>query len=398
MEKKLLEAVEKSRAPPPSAPKEKLYVPPPPEEHHYYYCEFPPEAELQTQVNAVGHWNPNGNWIQGKLRDAPWRDHPNFRWSDQNQSQLPQPSTQQIQPSEGQPNWPARNKERPNNGGNIMQGGQANWSSGPQDNWSSGHQGNWSSGGQPNWSGRHQGPQSSSSGRQPNNQVVSYVPPHQMGNQQYPGNQQYHQPQYQLNHYGPSDYPQISHGGGPSNQRYNRHPNEGSAEMMVSHQPNDAMREIQEAQKEQRAMLDMLTKQLSQVARSLGELRGNEGKIPATVQQPGCENISEVSLRSGKVYQSPSPPAVPPVSKPGSSQEEEGESSSPDRPKGIDKGKKNMGGETSGEGQGEEADKVKPYPYRRMVTMKRDATIDVDVIVSPQPSGEWMNWESPTFG
>ncbi|KAG6385772.1 hypothetical protein SASPL_154653 [Salvia splendens] len=45
MEKKLLEAVEKSRAPPPPAPKEKTYVPPPPEEHHYYYCEFPPEAE-----------------------------------------------------------------------------------------------------------------------------------------------------------------------------------------------------------------------------------------------------------------------------------------------------------------------------------------------------------------
>ncbi|XP_042030629.1 uncharacterized protein LOC121777431 [Salvia splendens] len=198
------------------------------------------------------------------------------------------------------------------------------------------------------------------------------------GNQQHPGNQQYHQPQYQPDHYGLSDYTQPSHGGGPSNQRYNRHPNEGPGEAMAPHHQNDAMREIQEAQKEQRAALDLLTKQLSQVAMSLGELRGNEGKIPAMVQPPGWENISEVSLRSGKVYQSPSSPAVPPVSMPGPSQEEEGESSPPDQAKGRDKGKAKMGGETSGESQGKEAEKIKPYPYRGMVTRNRDATIDVD--------------------
>ncbi|XP_042056237.1 uncharacterized protein LOC121800800 [Salvia splendens] len=134
---------------------------------------------------------------------------------------------------------------------------------------------------------------------------------------------------------------------------------------------------MKEAQKEQRAALDMLTKQLSQVAMSLGELRGNEGKIPATVQQPGRENISEVSLRSGKVYQSPSPPAVPSVSKPGPSHEEEGESSGADQAKGRDKRKAKMGGETSRKSQGEEAEKVKPYPYRGMITRKKDATIDV---------------------
>ncbi|XP_042051462.1 uncharacterized protein LOC121796741 [Salvia splendens] len=150
--------------------------------------------------------------------------------------------------------------------------------------------------------------------------------------------------------------------------------------MMVSHHSNDAMREIQEAQKEHRAALDMLTKKLSQVAMSLGELRGNEGKIHATVQPPGRENISEVSLRSGKVYQSPSSPAVPPVSMPGSIQEEEGESSPPDQAKGRDKCKAKMGGETLGESQGEEAEKVKPYPYRGMVTRKRDAMINVAIL------------------
>ncbi|XP_042067215.1 uncharacterized protein LOC121810521 [Salvia splendens] len=78
-EKKLLEAVEKASAPPPPASEEKTYVRPSPEEHHYYYCEFPPEPEAPNQVNAVGRWSPDGHWIQGKQRDAPWRDHPNFR-------------------------------------------------------------------------------------------------------------------------------------------------------------------------------------------------------------------------------------------------------------------------------------------------------------------------------
>ncbi|XP_042012141.1 basic salivary proline-rich protein 1-like [Salvia splendens] len=271
MEKKLLEAAEKTRTPPPPAPKEKQYVPPPPppEEHHYYYCEFPPEIEPQPQ---------------GKQRDAPWRDHPNFRWTDQNQGQPPQSSTQQVQPSEGQPNWPARIQDRSKTGGNRIQGvPQGNWSSGPQGNWSSGGQPNWSSR-QPeaNWGYRQQGPQSSNQGTQPNNQMVSYVPPHQRGNQ-HPGNQQHIQSQYQQEHCGQSEYPQPNHGGGPPNQRYNRHPNDGQGDMLVPHHLNDAMREIQEAQKEQRAALEMLTKQLSQVAMSLGELRGNEGKIPATV-------------------------------------------------------------------------------------------------------------------
>ncbi|XP_042023042.1 uncharacterized protein LOC121770368 [Salvia splendens] len=291
----------------------------------------------------------------------------------------PQPSIQQTEPSEGQPNWPARIQERPNTGGNKGQGGQGNWSGGPHGNWSSGGQPNWTGRQQEgNWGYRHQGHQSRNSGRQPNNQVVSYIPPHQRGNQQHQGNQPYHQPQYQSDHYGPSDYPQPSHGGGSLNQRYNRQANEGPGEAIVPHHQNDAMREIQEAQKEQRAALDMLTKQLSQVAMSLGELRGNEGKIPATVQPTGRENISVVSLRSGKVYQSPTPPASSPVSTSGQGREEEAESNFYDQAAGgRDKGKGKVCGETLGGGQGDGTGKTKPYPYRGMITRKRDATIDV---------------------
>ncbi|KAL1567281.1 hypothetical protein AAHA92_02775 [Salvia divinorum] len=44
--------------------------------------------------------------------------------------------------------------------------------------------------------------------------------------------------------------------------------------------------------------MDMLNRQLSQIATSLNEMRGNEGKIPATVKIPGKENANMISLRS----------------------------------------------------------------------------------------------------
>ncbi|XP_042044930.1 uncharacterized protein LOC121790902 [Salvia splendens] len=82
---------------------------------------------------------------------------------------------------------------------------------------------------------------------------------------------------------------------------------ENGGDVMIPYQPQDAMREIQETQKEQMAALEMLTKQLSQVVMSLGELRGNEGKLPTTVQQPtGRENVNTVSLKSETVCQSSS--------------------------------------------------------------------------------------------
>ncbi|XP_042059545.1 uncharacterized protein LOC121804062 [Salvia splendens] len=167
--------------------------------------------------------------------------------------------------------------------------------------------------------------------------MVTYIPLHLRGNQQY------NQPRYQQEYYGQSDHLQPNYSGGPPNQRYNRHPNESHIEMLIPHHPNDAVREKQEAQKEQRAALEMLTKQLYQVAVSLGELKGNE----ATMQPPGHENISE----------------------------EEGESSRGGQVE--EKGKERVGGEASEETQKEETERVKPYPYRGMVTRKRDATIDV---------------------
>ncbi|XP_042065349.1 uncharacterized protein LOC121808844 [Salvia splendens] len=191
--------------------------------------------------------------------------------------------------------------DRPNTGGNRVQGGQAGWSSAPQGNWSSGGQSNWSSRQKEgDWRGyQHQILQYSNQGRQSSNQVVSYVP------QYFQGNQQNHQFQSQPEQYGSSGFYQQGHGGGRFNQRNNRQQNEYPGDMTIPHQPNDAVREIQKTQREHRAALQMLTKQLSQVAISLGELRGNEGKIPATVQPlAGRENVNTVSLKSEGVYQS----------------------------------------------------------------------------------------------
>ncbi|XP_041995902.1 uncharacterized protein LOC121746032 [Salvia splendens] len=161
------------------------------------------------------------------------------------------------------------------------------------------------------WEYQHQVPQFSNQGRQSNNQMVNYVPEYQRGNQQpqgnspyFQGSQQNHFPQNKPEQYGPSGYYQQGHGGGQFNQRYNRQQIEGSEDLMIPHRPHDAMREIQETQKEQRAALEMLTKQLSQVALTLGELRGNEGKIPATVQPTtGRENVNAIALRSEGVIQ-----------------------------------------------------------------------------------------------
>ncbi|KAL1536338.1 hypothetical protein AAHA92_29007 [Salvia divinorum] len=52
--------------------------------------------------------------------------------------------------------------------------------------------------------------------------------------------------------------------------------------------------------------MDMLTRQLSQMVTTLYEIRGNDGKIPATVKMPDKANISQITLRSGKAYQGPS--------------------------------------------------------------------------------------------
>ncbi|KAL1553222.1 hypothetical protein AAHA92_13924 [Salvia divinorum] len=60
---------------------------------------------------------------------------------------------------------------------------------------------------------------------------------------------------------------------------------------------NEVVHRLQDAQQEQKAAMDMLNKQLSQIATSLNEMRGTEGRIPATVKMPGKDNVSMITLR-----------------------------------------------------------------------------------------------------
>ncbi|KAL1545258.1 hypothetical protein AAHA92_22004 [Salvia divinorum] len=163
LEKAILSALEQTKQP---VPTEKCQAPLGQEEAFPYYGP-PAEMEYTAQVYAAGNWNANGSWNPGKQRDAPWRDHPNFRWSDADQNQ-PAPQAQNFQNRvEGPSGWSSRNPEGTNQWGNRNQGGNSNWSSGNQ----------------PNWSGRNQ----------TGNPADSYVPPHQRrfssgrANQQVPG-------------------------------------------------------------------------------------------------------------------------------------------------------------------------------------------------------------------
>ncbi|XP_042044806.1 uncharacterized protein LOC121790731 [Salvia splendens] len=68
---------------------------------------------------------------------------------------------------------------------------------------------------------------------------------------------------------------------------------------------NDLVRKLQDTQQEQKAAMDMLAKQMSHIATSLNEMRGNEGRIPASVKPPDRANISQITLRSGREYKGP---------------------------------------------------------------------------------------------
>ncbi|KAL1553575.1 hypothetical protein AAHA92_14234 [Salvia divinorum] len=203
LEKAVLNALEKNKQP---APAEKCQAPLGQDEAFTNYG--PPMEMDYQQANAMGNWNPGGYWNQSggwvpKQRDAPWREHPNFRWTGPNSN--PPPQSSNAQPQEERPQWPSKNNE-----------GQNNWN-------------NRGQGSQPNWPSR--------------NQQNQYVPPHQRGQQggqgqgqgpsghytQGPGGN-FHHPQgggNYNNQQGPSENPQYGQGPsfnqqGGSNQQYSR--------------------------------------------------------------------------------------------------------------------------------------------------------------------------------
>ena len=85
LEKTILTALGKNDSPGPTE-KEKQALGP---EDGYNYCGSQGGTDCPAHINALGNWNQNNqgsNWNQWKIKDAPWRDNPCFRWSDGNQN------------------------------------------------------------------------------------------------------------------------------------------------------------------------------------------------------------------------------------------------------------------------------------------------------------------------
>ncbi|KAL1549355.1 bifunctional endo-1,4-beta-xylanase XylA-like [Salvia divinorum] len=233
------------------------------------------------------------------------------RWSD---ADLNQPALQmQNFPNrgDGPSSWASRNSKGTHQLGNQGPNGNENWSS---DN-------------QPNWSGRYQ----------QGHPADSYIPPQQRGFQggasqppqgsapqgrynQAAGSSGNFHPQGQgYNHYqNQQGNPHFNQGHGcnqsasGSGQLFQR-PQQKPINDMVGNlfntqqylqnnmqTNNDMVHKLQDAQREQKAAIDMIAQQLSQIATSLNEIRGNEGRTRATVRIPDKENISQLILRSGK--------------------------------------------------------------------------------------------------
>ncbi|XP_042067165.1 uncharacterized protein LOC121810465 [Salvia splendens] len=158
---------------------------------------------------------------------------------------------------------------------------------------------------------------------------------------------------------------------------------------------NDLVLLIQDAQQEQKAAMDMLTKQLSQMATTLNEIRGHDGRISATVKMPDRANISKITLRSGKDYAEPlgraekgSEELIPEGNRRENHEENplnEAEKPLPQLvdPLPIDQEEdepveeiKRREGETSNDGSSNAVKHTKPYPYRGEVKRKKEDPTD----------------------
>ncbi|XP_042012103.1 GATA zinc finger domain-containing protein 14-like [Salvia splendens] len=184
-----------------------------------------------------------------------------------------------------QPNWYGRNHDGQNSWGNRNQGNQSNWVNRSQNQPSSNyvHQRNYQSNNS-NSLANYQGNQG------PNANYIS----NQGQQENFPPNQ-----------------------GTSSSQPYpkqQRNTDDMVGDLLNTQQHlqsnmqsnNDIVHKLQDAQQEQKAAMDMLAKKMSQIATSLNEMQGIEGKIPASVKPPERANISQITPRLGREYKGPS--------------------------------------------------------------------------------------------
>ncbi|XP_047961867.1 probable serine/threonine-protein kinase DDB_G0282963 [Salvia hispanica] len=243
LEKALLSAIEKKNS---TASQEKEKSPGQEDNQLQLYYGPPPDGEFQAHANAVGNWNQNNqntSWNQWKIKEAPLRDNPCFR----NQS------------NQGNSYVPPHQKNATGNNQNFQPNHQGNQGSGNQFNNNLEGQGNYRQN-----QGSGQNHNQGSSSNQPNYRSQRNLDDmvHDLVN-----SQQHMQNNMQSN--------------------------------------NDVVHKIQDAEQEQKAAMDMLAKQMSQLETSLNKMRGNEGRIPASVKPPDRANISQITLRSGCGYDGP---------------------------------------------------------------------------------------------
>ncbi|XP_042020721.1 uncharacterized protein LOC121768296 [Salvia splendens] len=136
--------------------------------------------------------------------------------------------------------------------------------------------------------------------------------------------------------------------------------------------------------------MDMLAKQMSQIATSLNEMRGNEGRIHALVKPPNRANISPITLRLGREYKGltmkadKQGPTVMSKETEGTVQQkgntETGETRAEDDPTFLNPEtevqNEEVRKETGGFFKGDSSKTVKSFPYRGEGRKRKDDPVD----------------------
>ncbi|XP_047949099.1 GATA zinc finger domain-containing protein 14-like [Salvia hispanica] len=192
LKKELLTAIKQNTPPPsPNGGKEAPELP----------YEQPDNSLDMEQANAAGYYNSNGNWIPGRQRDAPWRDHQNFRWGDGNQNQ-----NQNQTPNQPNPH-PNQNSNRGSTNPDY----------------------------QSNWVGRNHHPHNQNPQNQ--NPNPAYVPPHQRNNQNQNQNQFNPGPQHNSHNQNENQY-QHNHDQYNPPAQYNQYPQNQNQQNFSGYQSN----------------------------------------------------------------------------------------------------------------------------------------------------------------
>ncbi|XP_057811443.1 uncharacterized protein LOC131025664 [Salvia miltiorrhiza] len=126
-----------------------------------------------------------------------------------------------------------------------------------------------------------------------------YPEPKQPPTMQQPQQKNYRPPHQRMGYQAPP-VPQ------PVQEKQGKSLEEMMAELIGNQQfLQDNVQQLQQSQAEQKVQIEGLARQVSQLATSVNQLKGHQGKLPSQVQLNPRENISMITLRSGKELNEP---------------------------------------------------------------------------------------------